>query len=486
MALARELVFTAVRPGRGGGAHRRTQARRLVPHRRRLELRIAAKCPTTVIAATGTKSDHEAARERDAVRERVGDRRQPAPASSPRSPRRRGRTGRTRASAAPARGLTRAAPRPPRVSSATGSPASARATITSAVSTRTSSASTAATQPEGRVAADRVPAAVGADAQRDRQQRLGEVVREAVEVDARRRRTACASARARRRSSRAGSGTGSAARPRSRPTARARSAPPRPARRPTIMPHVTRVRGHARGQQQPRQVDRAAPDVELARPVLAASCARRSRAGCATARSSATEGLCVRADAVPHLLLGEVEVLEDRVAVRPRRRRVRRPPRRTGRASSPRSAGVRGEAMARQAGVDVARHLGVAPQPGCEQAADAGQLAVVRGAGVEVVDRVEDLVVGARARAARSPRSTIARPESTSASASAIRKSSSSIPSSRCRIDVGGGAGERHRQRRRPARRARARPATSRRSRRGWRRRRRCRSAASPGRCART
>ena len=42
-------------------------------------------------------------------------------------------------------------------------------------------------QPERGVAADRVPAAVGADAERDRQQRLGQVVAEAVEVDADRR-----------------------------------------------------------------------------------------------------------------------------------------------------------------------------------------------------------------------------------------------------------------------------------------------------------
>ena len=44
--------------------------------------------------------------------------------------------------------------------------------------------------------------------------------------------------------------------------------------------------------------------------------------GCTTARTSATEGLDVRTDVAPHLLLAEVEVLEDRVAVRAGARRV--------------------------------------------------------------------------------------------------------------------------------------------------------------------
>src|SRR4051794_41669299 len=47
-----------------------------------------------------------------------------------------------------------------------------------------------------------------------------------------------------------------------------------------------------------------------------------SEAGCVTARSSATEGVGERTDTRPRLLLVHREVLEDRVAIRPRGGRV--------------------------------------------------------------------------------------------------------------------------------------------------------------------
>ena len=70
-----------------------------------------------------------------------------APAATPRSPRRRGRTGRSRARAAAAPARTRAARRPPRCRRRRACPPPSRATATSAVSVRTSSASTAASSP---------------------------------------------------------------------------------------------------------------------------------------------------------------------------------------------------------------------------------------------------------------------------------------------------------------------------------------------------
>src|SRR4051812_1885569 len=45
-------------------------------------------------------------------------------------------------------------------------------------------------------------------------------------------------------------------------------------------------------------------------------------AGCVASRSSAIVGRDVRTDTAPHLLRAEVEVLEDRVAVGPRARRL--------------------------------------------------------------------------------------------------------------------------------------------------------------------
>ena len=179
-------------------------------HRSRLDARIATRWPSAVIAAIGTSATTSracgvAADER--VDDRRGQREQRGLDRHERAEEREDAERAPQPRAAP----TRAAPRPPRCPSAGGLPGLRRATATSAVSVLIEQREHGDDQPERRVAADRVPAAVGADARarsaaasRSRSGRSGRGRRRPA-------RTARASARPRRRSSRAGSGAGSAA-----------------------------------------------------------------------------------------------------------------------------------------------------------------------------------------------------------------------------------------------------------------------------------
>src|SRR5687767_5222846 len=101
--------------------------------------------------------------------------------------------------------------------------------------------------------------------------------------------------------------------------------------------------------------------------------------GCVAARSSATEGFEVRVDPATHALLVEVQMLEDRVAVRPRAGRVHHRLCELVLVEPQVARGAR-QLVARQAGVDQ-RRLGVAAaEEAREEAACPGQLAVVAGA----------------------------------------------------------------------------------------------------------
>src|SRR4051794_41097230 len=106
--------------------------------------------------------------------------------------------------------------------------------------------------------------------------------------------------------------------------------------------------------------------------------------GCVAARSSATVGLRERTDTLAHLLLTQVEVLQDRVAVGPRGRR----PRHRLCELLLGEAEVCGRARQRvagQAGVDVTRQRLVAGQERGEERGGAGQLPVAARAREEVV-----------------------------------------------------------------------------------------------------
>src|SRR3954454_23971359 len=123
--------------------------------------------------------------------------------------------------------------------------------------------------------------------------------------------------------------------------------------------------------------------------------------GCVAARSSATEGFEERVDTLPRRLLSEIEVLEDREAVGAGARRLE-----DGggelRLVEPEVLRRARQPVAHEAGVDLAGQLLVAAQPRGEQRGGARELAVV-GAElrVQVVDRMDDLVLGAAARARR-------------------------------------------------------------------------------------
>ena len=108
-----------------------------------------------------------------------------------------------------------------------------------------------------------------------------------------------------------------------------------------------------------------------------------------------------RGHPAPGLGLVEVQVLEDRVAVRPGLGRREHRRRRTGPRSGRRRRGAR-QAVPAPGRSSISSNRGVVPaQERGEQGADPGQLAVVGGAREELVDRVDDLVAGAAARARR-------------------------------------------------------------------------------------
>src|SRR3954447_16577440 len=121
--------------------------------------------------------------------------------------------------------------------------------------------------------------------------------------------------------------------------------------------------------------------------------------GWVTARSSAIDGLGERADTPPHLLGPQVEVLEDREAVGPGAGRLRDGERELLVVEAEVAVGAR-QLVAAQAALHLGHQRRVLAQVRGEQRRHARELAVLRGAGVEVVDRVQDLVVAAGARAA--------------------------------------------------------------------------------------
>ena len=169
----------------------------------------------------------------------------------------------------------------------------------------------------------------------------------------------------------------------------------------TIIAPVTRVR-RSTGSGGSAASDTARGGARRAgRPSARRCCARRSTAAAsprAAQRSKASRN--ARTRSLTSVFV-EAEVLEDRVAVGPGRRRVQhrlhelllRQAEVGRRARQP---------VTVQAGVDRRAPARVAAQERREQARGAGQLAVARGAGKQVVDRVQDLVVAAAARAAAS------------------------------------------------------------------------------------
>src|SRR5215217_1406758 len=112
-----------------------------------------------------------------------------------------------------------------------------------------------------------------------------------------------------------------------------------------------------------------------------------SDAGCVAARSSAIEGVEEGADTLAHPPLVERQVLEHRVAVRPRPRRVQDRLDEL-RLRQPQVARQAREPVLEQAAVDRGGHPLVAAQERREQRRRTGQLAVPGRARVEVVDRV--------------------------------------------------------------------------------------------------
>src|SRR5215213_6515167 len=140
---------------------------------------------------------------------------------------------------------------------------------------------------------------------------------------------------------------------------------------------------------------------------LPAQCSPLLRAkiesGCVRTRSSAIEGIALavgrreRLHALERGGVVELEVLEDRVAVGTGQRRVHDGLREL-RLAEPEVGGDAREVVPAQAGVQAGGEPVLLAQPGGEQARGAGELAVARGAGEEVVDRVQDLVVAAAAR----------------------------------------------------------------------------------------
>src|SRR5437764_10806634 len=122
-------------------------------------------------------------------------------------------------------------------------------------------------------------------------------------------------------------------------------------------------------------------------------------AGWPIALISASDGVGVRVDVIENRLLVEIEVLQDREAVGARGRRVGHRLCELLVAQAEVAVGAR-QAVAGQAGVELAGKLRAPLKVSREQRADARQLAVQSGVREEVVDGVHDLVVGAAARAA--------------------------------------------------------------------------------------
>src|SRR4051794_28674567 len=118
--------------------------------------------------------------------------------------------------------------------------------------------------------------------------------------------------------------------------------------------------------------------------------------GWVAARSSATEGPGERADTLPHPLLVEREVLEHGVAVGAGGRRVEHRLRELLRRQAEVVDRPR-QPVPRQTRVERPEQLLVAAQERGEQARHAGQLAVARRPGEEMVDRMDDLVLAAAA-----------------------------------------------------------------------------------------
>src|SRR5918992_2949363 len=121
-------------------------------------------------------------------------------------------------------------------------------------------------------------------------------------------------------------------------------------------------------------------------------------AGWVAARSSAIVGIEESRDGAPHAGLVQRQVLEDGEAIRTR---ARGPHHRLPELllRQPEVARRAGQTVSAQTGVDPLRQAVVLAQERREEAGRAGQLAVVRGAGEQHVDRVQDLVVAAAARA---------------------------------------------------------------------------------------
>src|SRR4051794_28497593 len=132
------------------------------------------------------------------------------------------------------------------------------------------------------------------------------------------------------------------------------------------------------------------------RPAQCSAFARPSTAsGCVTRRSSAIEGIDELLHAQGDLVLAHVQVLKNRVSVRARLRSQAH----RGRELLHREAEVARHAWPlppAQAGVDLGQ-IRVLPQKAPEERADRDLRAVARTPGVELVERVGDLVAGTAA-----------------------------------------------------------------------------------------